>query len=229
MNKLNVIIIDDEEPARKVLRSLLTNFFQEITIVGEAHSLQVAIELIKRNKPDLVFLDIEMPKQSGLLLRKELGEAIDFEIIVTTAYPSYALQAFEIAAIDYLLKPIDIRKLEASLKRISIKREKLPKLTINEKGKTLYVDYNQIVCLVADGSYTKIFKKDKTVIVSSKNLSYYESIIDSRSFYRCHRSYLVNIDSVLMYKKNIGELVLIDETIVKISRSNRRFFEQMFQ
>src|SRR6478735_3401789 len=121
MNTIRAILVDDEESARDVLQNLLQRFCPEVTLVAKCENVMLAVDVIKKEKPDLVFLDIQMPNYAGYEIVK-FFDKVDFEIVFITAYDQYAIRAFEIAAIDYLLKPIDIDRLKLAVKRVKQQR-----------------------------------------------------------------------------------------------------------
>ena len=123
MSKIKAILVDDEESARDVLENLLRRFCPEIDLLDKCNNVEQAVESIKQHKPNLVFLDIEMPNYAGYELVDFFTE-IDFEIIFVTAYDQYAIKAFEVSAVDYLLKPIEIERLKESVSRVSPKFNK---------------------------------------------------------------------------------------------------------
>ena len=197
MIKINAILVDDEINARENLRFLLNDFCQQINILAEATNVNEAILLIREHKPQVVFLDVQMPQKSGFKLLEAFKE-INFQVIFVTAFDNYAIQAFQVAAIDYLLKPIDISLLknavdkltnnilkENSIKRLNLLKEnktKINKIAIPYKSDYVIVNLCDIYCIEADRMYSKIHLNNNKIFLVSKKLSFCFFIIVIISF-----------------------------------------------
>lgn len=212
--QLKVIIVDDEAGARDSLANLLMRVQSEksISIIDKCENLASAVDSIRRNKPDLVFLDIQMPNESGLQILDYFPE-VNFQIIFVTAYDSYAIKAFEMNALDYILKPIDRKRLEKSVQKstrqidstrtLSNLKEMISNFKLNKKltisdasGKQL-IPYDEIVALEAKGSYCLIHLVSGSEILSSRNLKFYASQIgEDHRFFRSHKAWLINLKLV---------------------------------
>ncbi|WP_435262157.1 LytR/AlgR family response regulator transcription factor [Tenacibaculum sp. nBUS_03] len=245
MNKIQAVIVDDELNARENLRYLLNEFCKEVEIVSEVANVDDATVAIKKNKPQLVFLDIEMPRKNGFQLLDEFSE-IDFQIIFITAYDMYAIKAFEVAAIDYLLKPIDIerlkeavRKVKKAIKNTEFLKENLNVLKENKKAlqkiaipyKTDYVilDIDNVLCIEADRMYSIVYTKSNKKYMVAKKLSYYENLLcNKKDFVRLHRSWIVNINKIEVYSKKEKEVKLESDFKVPVSKSYKEGFETLF-
>lgn len=248
MSSLKALIIDDSPQARKLMRLMLEEYPADITVVGEAEQANEGLLLIKQLKPDVIFLDIEMPGKSGIQLAEHLvNEKINTPIVFTTAYDEYALKAFRLSAIDYLLKPINENHLEEAidkLKKIQQKEEpeklkvfidnyedKLPKtLHVPTSTGALFLKTDDIMYIKADGSYTHIYMSSGKPNTISKNLKYFETALSGSSeFVRVHRSYLINLYQVKKFdKQNRGEIIMNDGAIIDLARDRRDdFFEAM--
>jgi len=229
MSKINAIIVDDELSARENLTYLLNNFCKEVCVVDVCRNVDEALLSIKNHKPDVVFLDIEMPQKNGFQLLKEY-ETIDFQVVFITAYDQYAVKAFEVAALDYLLKPIDIERLVEVISKIKKKqvlsgfkdrilalsknRKKLTKISIPYKSDYVVLDISSIICIQADRMYSHIYTMQGEKYTASKKLGYYEELFkDSPDFQRVHRSWVVNISHLKMYSKSNRELHVLDKQI----------------
>lgn len=224
-NKTKAIIVDDEINARLSLRGVLEDFFPEISIVDEARDVPEAVKSIHKHNADLIFLDIEMPGYSGLsLLDFFERDKIHFKIIFVTAYSEYAINAFEMAAVDYLLKPIRKEHIERALNRLGNNNEDDLKLAVlndnlnnpNERKIALatsegltFVKLDDIIYLKADGSYTHIYLQDKKRIVNTKRLNEYERLEKIGKFMRIHRSHIININHISKILKQDGGTVLM--------------------
>ena len=228
------VIIDDEKMARTVLSVLLEDCFDDIEVVASCHDLQSGIDAIKTHLPDVVFLDIEMPEQSGLeLLNHFEDHEVNFSIIFTTAYSQYALQAFKLSAIDYLLKPIELSELKLAIERHMKNRRKaklsllknnldpeLPqKIAIAATNAVRFVEVEKILYLKAEGSYTHLYMNDDSSMLVSKRLKHYGDLLEyNKFFYRCHKSYIINLAMVTEYvKSDGGYLVLANKHHVSVS------------
>jgi len=246
---IKAIIVDDAVQARELLSLMIKEFTENVTIVGEAENLIQAVELIKTHKPDVVFLDIEMPGKSGLQIIDEISqEEINYDIIFTTAYNQYAVQAFRLSAIDYLLKPIKelelieaINKLQEH-KQLNYSAKRLTALSHNfliQNDKTLcipinhgyeYIPINKIEYIEADGAYAHIFLDDKKRKTVSKNLKYFEDILQNMdSFIKVNRSCILNLQHLAIFNKtDRGTIVTISGKEISLSRTCRTaFLEQI--
>lgn len=244
MNKrIKAIIIDDEERARRVLNNMIEEFCPEIEVVGVCENVPKGVLEINRKQPDVVFLDIEMPEYSGFELL-EFFRDIDFEIIFVTAYSEYAIRAFEVSAIDYVLKPIRIDKLEIAVEKLknklqsatmfdrletlkeNIKSMEIKKIAVPVADGLIFVKIDNISHIDADGSYVKIWLSDGSNIFVSKKLKYFESLlINKKFFYRTHRSHLVNISFVKKYSRHESLITLENNQTICVARSHKSKFE----
>jgi two-component system, LytTR family, response regulator len=223
------IIIDDESDARDTLSVLLKDYCPEIELLSAEKDLPSGVKSIYKLKPDVVFLDIEMPEYSGLEILEFFDpEHIYFQIIFTTAYSEYAVQAFELAAVDYLLKPIQINLLQLAVQKLknkqsqdsSANRLSALKNIMSPNNEPLrivlpvadgfnFIQSNDIVYLKADRSYTDFYLKNGSCITVSKNLKEYDDLLNHRNFFRIHRSYLINMNEITQYLKRDGGFVVV--------------------
>ena len=246
---MKALIIDDEHKARKLLSLLITENCREIKTVTTAEDLEKGVAIIEKEQPDLVFLDIEMPRYSGLQILEFFdGKEINFQIIFVTAYNKYAIEAFKLSAIDYLLKPVDVIELkEAITKAIdaskknditynlqllkqSFKNLSKRKLALEVPRGIIFINYEDILYFEADGMYTKVFLRDNTKELIAKPLKYFvEQLEGNSSFYKPHRSFVVNITSISEFnKKDGGYLVMDNNKKISIARDKKtEFFEVM--
>ncbi len=215
--KLSAVIVDDEEPARKLIREYLASF-PEIELMAECDSGESAVEAINRLKPDLVFLDIQMPGWSGLDVLERL-DAVPM-VIFCTAYEKYAVQAFEVSAVDYLLKPYDrtrfglavehakergsppdevaarlMRLLEAMRKGRAYGK----RLFVKQRGKVVPVETSSIEWIEAQGDYAQLHTTQGSYL-ASETIKKLEALLDPAEFVRIHRSSLVNLDHIKQLK-----------------------------
>lgn len=239
---MKAIIVDDEERARDVLENLLSRFCPEIVLLNKCSTVLQAVDEIKNNQPDIVFFDIEMPNYAGYEIVNFFDE-INFEIVFVTAYDKYALRAFEISAVDYLLKPIDIDRLKLAVEKVKNKVEiknnaerfkllsntlqskEIKNLLISEKGYQQVVALESIVAIEAQESYCFIHTFDKKHTVS-KNLKHFESIFsENPNFIRVHKSWLISKNHIVNYSKSDLTINLTNGLIAKLSKYKRAEFE----
>lgn len=241
---MKVIIIDDEDRARKSIADLLKMSTEDINIVDEANSVTTGIKAINDHNPDLVLLDINMPDGSGFDLLKSLDN-INFKIIFITAYEEYAIQAFEFSAIDYLLKPIDPLKLMESITKakqaveqenIALKLNALfmnlenaapgnKKLILKTAESIFVVNTNEIIRCESDCGYTHFYLNNGKSILVSRNLKDYEEMLDGFGFYRIHQSHMINIQYIDHYSKvEGGAVVMKDSSTLPVSRRKKDNF-----
>ncbi|MBK6984520.1 MAG: response regulator transcription factor [Bacteroidetes bacterium] len=244
---MNAIIIDDEERARNTLSSLLLNYCPEINVLATCSNVPDGVLAINKHKPDVVFLDIEMPDYNGFELLGFFRE-IDFDIIFVTAYSEYAIKAFEISAVDYILKPIDIDQLKNSVEKLkqkklhsqmqeqiellkeSYKGDDIRKIALSMSNGLTFVEVADIVLLEADGAYTTFYLKDGQKILVSKKLKFYEDILSNRSFFfRTHRSYFINVNFIKKYSRSENAILMDNGTSINISRDRKQEFETLLK
>lgn len=227
------IIIDDEEMARTLLNGMIEEFCPQIEVVDLCKDLPSGVKSINKHKPDLVFVDIEMPGHSGLELLDFYDENdINFSIIFVTAYNRYAIQAFKLSAVDYLLKPIESEDLIKAVELFEKQKSKInmqvlkanlstnqsKKIALNSVSSITFVELDNILFFQADGAYTKVFLKDNKTITTSKNLKHFEQLLeDSPEFFRCHKSYIANLKYVSEYIKSEGGTLKIENYSIGIS------------
>ena len=233
----SAIIVDDELAGRESLSILLSEYLPDVQVLAKAESVKTAIEQIRTLKPDIVFLDVEMPEKDGFSLISETNPN-DFEVIFTTAHPEYAIKAIKASAIDYLLKPIDHTELEEAVKKVESKRglgnKKLetfmshiggpktqPQLAISTLEGLIFIKLANIIYCRGDGAYTFFILKTGERIIASKNLKEFENLLCDGDFFRTHKSYVVNLAEIKKFVKSDGSYVLMSNGD-KIDVSKRR-------
>ncbi|MCK6611302.1 MAG: LytTR family DNA-binding domain-containing protein [Bacteroidia bacterium] len=232
---VKAILIDDENKARQLLNAMLKDLCPDVEVVALCENLHSGITAIRKYKPDLVFLDIEMPGYSGLQLLDFLeDEECCFDIIFVTAYSEYAIKAFRLEAVDYLLKPVDTDELTAAVNRsitnskkdfIRYKQlkqrfepETNERLAIYQLDGIKLIELSSILFLEGDGAYTRILCRDGQEIIASRNLKYFENTLSNQNqFFRSHKSYLVNLDYVDKIQKGDKPLVKIGNKELPLS------------
>jgi len=242
---LKAFIVDDELQSRNFLSSLLQKYFPEIGVAGQASTVEEGLEGIKKYNPNIVFLDIQMKSETGFDLLNRLSE-INFALIFTTAYDKYAIKAFRFNAIDYLLKPIVTEELIEAVNKVkqrtpsqSASKVQVDQLYRDIKNPTkihdniavptlagfIIVPVNEIVYCRASSNYTEFHLTDKKCILSSYTLKQYDEILTQQSFFRAHRSYLVNLAHVKMYRRGDGgEIVMSNGHEIELSRTHKDEF-----
>ena len=241
-DELKAILIDDEAAARNVLLNLLDWSNEPVRIVAQADNLLSGVELIKKHKPDVVFLDVQMPDYAGYEIVRFLDE-INFEIIFVTAYDQYAIKAFEMSALDYLVKPVERSRLNQTLKKLRIsvqnksemsnykvlrdviEKKQAEKLVISElhdghiRQRLIYI--NEIVAIEAQRAYSIIYLRDSESFLVSRNLKSFEELLPmDELFIRTHRSWLVNTTYVESFSANKGIVSLQNSLVAKLTKGN---------
>jgi two-component system LytT family response regulator len=234
MRPLKVGIIEDEFLARETLKAFLERHCEGVEVIFMVGDLESGVTAIREHQPEAIFLDIEMPGHSGMEVRKLLGETAEPLIVFTTAYANYAVDAFGLEAVDYLLKPIDIVKLRRAVDRLRERAKKQAKLsdgsiTIPTTNGQLVVKADNILFLKADGSYTEVHTKSERHLVSRKLIEM-EGLLDSEQFLRVQRSYVVNVSKVIEFvRQSNSSLKMENGAIIPVSRSNKEAVRGLFQ
>ena len=225
---MKAVIVDDEQNARDSLGILLEAFCPEVTVVGEASDVPEAVKAIIKLKPDVVLLDIEMPGYTGLQLL-DFFDQPTFKIIFTTAYDAYAVKAFELSAVAYLLKPVDGEKLSKAIEKsrelldFDNYKEQLEALQANYSNNSgspqriaipvgngfQFVAPNEIILLKAEGAYCNIVLTEDRKLLVSKKLGAMYDLLDHPRLFRCGRSNVVNLDHVEKFEKSDGGLITL--------------------
>lgn len=225
------IIIDDEEKSAESLNALLTNFFENVTVTAVCQNISQGVDAIKQDPPDVVFLDINLQRETGFDLFTHFAE-MPFAIIFTTAFSEYATKAFRYAALDYLLKPIDIAELKEAIKKVdnrmarslndqlqnlfrdlkSSKNEFL-KLALPSLEGLVFINVDDIIYCEASSNYTTFFLAGNQKYIVSKTLKEYEDLLSDRDFFRIHNAYLVNIRAIKKYVKGEGGYVVMNNDV----------------
>ena len=245
---ITATIVDDEPFCCEALATLLERYCPEVKVLDICYSADSALRSLEEKKPDILFLDIEMPYMTGFELLEKLG-AIDFKLIFTTSYDQYAIKAIRFSALDYLLKPIDREELQRSVQKvfsqlshplpqqIEILFQKLNhptlrilKVAIPTMEGLQMISIDSIIICRADSNYTILLLKNKEKIIASRTLKEIEEILDDYSFTRVHHSSLVNLNEVEKYMKGEGGYLLMsDGTAVDVSRSHKEMLLKKLQ
>jgi len=236
------IIIDDEQKDRENIRMLLDSYCPQVEIIGEANDRSSVLSVLAEMKPDLVFMDIQLGSISIFDVLNELS-GFDFKIVFVTAFDKYAIQGYQYDAIDYLLKPVDPKRLIQvvdktsrlkdqfkskesivnDFKELYSKITETPKISITDAKGVHVVKAIDILYCVSDGNYTTFVMTDETEIVISKNLKHFESKLQNFNFLRIHKSYLVNLDHIdFLIKEQGGSVIMKNGKSLPISRKSKK-------
>lgn len=247
---MKVVIIDDEKKARTLLTVLLEENCPEVTSIYQAENLPLGVRLIHQEEPDLVFLDIEMPSYSGIQILDFIDpSAIKFQLIFTTAYSQYALKAFELNAIDYLLKPLRPDQIKQAVTKVhekvgqqqltkrleelrnSLRAPNISKVAFPLSDGVLFVAFDELILLEADRMYTKVYTKNDGDFIVSKPLKFFTQYLENlKFFYRPHRSFLINLQYIKKYVSKDGGYILMDNgTMVSVSKDKKKELFELLQ
>jgi two-component system LytT family response regulator len=235
--KIRAIIVDDEKDARDSLNLMIDEFYSsDVEIVDSVSSVSEAVKSINSFKPDLVFLDIEMPKETGLQLFEYFNDNYEFEVVFITAFQKYALTAFRYAALDYLLKPLDYRQLGETIERFRKKSFRNTKVRIetyfNNMSSALEINkkilfpsnngynivkINNIIYCQAEINYSTAYTSEGKSYTMSHSLKYLEEMLPPAIFFRTHKSYLVNLNYVKSFDKKRGVAILESNKAIDVA------------
>ena len=250
MDKLKAILVDDEQDSRQILSSYLSKYCPQVELLAECKNIQEGLTEIKKHQPDCLFIDIEMPYGTGFDLLEQVDQ-VNFETVFVTAYDNYAIQALNMSAAYYLLKPVDIDELIHAIDKIHAERVQNKdtfhvqvlldniKQQNNRPKKIMLptfegfeiVPIDQIIYCEADDNFTKFHLKDvRQPLLISKTLKYFEGILPDNKFVRIHRSRLINIDYVIRYTKGKGGYVTMDNQVeLEVSPKKKPQFLEAFK
>ena len=241
---LNAIIIDDERSSRNALRQKLLNHCTNVIIIAECENGEEGIENIEKEKPDIVFLDVEMPRMNGFTMLQQLKNK-NFEVIFVTAYDHYAIKAIRYSALDYLIKPVEIddlknavnraleklnavnpnSRLELLLENIVSEKTKFTRIAIPTVQGLQFIKIDEIIYLEASANYTKFHLCNNIKYTVSKTLKEFEDILSADIFIRVHNSYVINKNYVEKYiRGDGGQVVLSNGSVLDISQRKRAEF-----
>jgi len=246
---LKVLVVDDEPRSQRVLTAYLKEYCPNVNILGIAGDIPEAVDAIRTHKPELVFLDIEMPGENGFQLLEYFDEP-DFMIVFVTAYQEYALKAFRSSALDYLLKPVEIanlvqavnkarelRELKANSKqqldtlRANLNAEQTTRrLALPVSDGYIFVLVEDIICLAANGSYTTVHITEKKPLLISKKLYQLAEMIAHPDMFKPHRSYFINLNHVQQYIRRDGGYIIMDNELqVPLATGRKEDFMEMIK
>ncbi|MFP5470770.1 MAG: LytR/AlgR family response regulator transcription factor [Bacteroidia bacterium] len=256
MNKVTCIIVDDERNNRDVLSKMLLKFCPSVTVLGEAANVKEAVQVIEEKQPDVVFLDIELPDGNGFDILEHFKK-LNFFVIFTTAHADYALKAMKFAALDYLLKPLNVTELREAVSRVSEKMmekevhlgeisQRMEVLDANKDKSGQKFDFKKIALpssegleffsvadilkCEADRAYCNFYLSNGKKITVSKPLAEYDDLLAGCGFFRIHKSNTVNLSHIKKYiKGNGGYVILSDGSSVDVSARRKEEFLKVFK
>lgn len=245
---LKTIIIDDEAANREVLEIMLQDYKDDIDIVASCNGPKTGMTAILQHKPDLVFLDVEMPGMTGFDLLEMLGDT-KIGVIFVTAHNHYAMQAIQFSAMDYLLKPVNPGQLKTAIVKA---KNRLAEASYAQQYKTfvenakshqgdsktmalptqeglVFVKINEILRCESSGNYTTIYLVNKLQYLVSRTLKEFDKLLEGMNFFRVHHSHLINLEHIKRYVKGEGGYVIMnDDSMVEVARSRKADFLQAF-
>jgi len=238
---LSALIVDDEKNGRENLAGLIRSHCPQIKVVAQAASVEQAIAGIQEHKPQLIFLDIEMPGGNGFQLLEHFNN-FPFEVIFVTAYDNYAIRAIRFSASDYILKPINLNELISAVDKVSLRirnrseNERIrqlylntmhpanPKIGLPTGERVEFVEVKSIIRCQGESNYTHIYFADRKPLLTAKSLIEFEELLAEYNFIRVHKTHLVNLNHVSSFTKNDGGVLLLSNgDSVAISRRRKEF------
>lgn len=241
---LTAILIDDETSSRNALRQKLTNYCPGVDIIAECENGEQGIAGIETKKPDIVFLDVEMPRMNGFTMLQQLKNK-DFEVIFITAYDHYAIKAIKVSALDYLVKPVEIEDLKLAVEKATQKRRQpavnnrvelllqnfldektaRQRIAIASMDGLIFVITDDIIYLEANSNYTNFYLTGNRKITASKTLKDFEELLPDTVFIRIHHSYLINKNGVEKYIRGEGgQVVMKNGVTLDVARRKKEEF-----
>lgn len=246
---MTAILIDDEKNSRESLRKKIETHCPQINVVAECSNGKEGLSAINKHDPAIVFLDIEMPQMNGFTMLQQLSER-DFDLIFTTAYNQYAINAIRYSALDYLVKPVDVGELKNAVEKVRqktnpsvnnqqlailanylSKQKQIPeKIAVAISSGLEIIDISDIIYLEATGNYTNIYMTEGKHLLSSKTLKEFEDILPPSLFFRIHNGSLVNASFIKKYNRGDGGQVLLSNgVILDVARRRKDELLQLLQ
>ncbi len=247
---IKVVIVDDEEFARNIIKKVISANFKDLSVVAEGGNVFNGVEVIKKHKPDIVFLDIDMPDGTGFDLLKKISNP-DFKLIFVTAHSEHAIRAIKFSALDYVLKPVDVIELAETIEKVKVIVEKeseqlkintflsnfdniankSKKIVLKTSDNIYVVNIQNIIRCTSENNYTTFYLNDNRKIVISKTLKEYENLFLDFGFVRVHRSHLININYIERFAKDTSYVYMKDASKIPVSHRKKeqllRFFENL--
>ena len=247
---IRAVLVDDETDSIRVLNRLLEGYCPDVRVVGTAEGVESALPLIQMEKPDLVFLDIEMIQGNAFDLLNRLLP-LSFQVIFVTAFDNYAVRAFKYSAVDYLLKPVDVDDLVQAIDRVTARLEGKVDLTgikallenvgamhVSQQKMAIptlsglnFVPLQDIIRFEAQGNYTIIFLTNGESVMTTRNIKEYEELLPEAIFFRVHHSHIISLQKIQKYQKGRGGFVLMEDgsSIEVASRRRVDFLKRLLK
>lgn len=247
---IRTILVDDERDSIRVLQKLLEKYCPQVEVVGTAGGVETALEVIQAERPDLLFLDIEMTHGNAFDLLNQL-RAMTFQVIFVTAFDNHAIRAFKYSAVDYLLKPVDIDELVAAVERVQQRSKEKDvvqkmqvfldnmgtlnlgqqKMAVPTVEGLIFINLKEVVRLEAKSSYTQILMENGEAVMATRSIRDYEDILPETSFCRIHNSHIINLFKIAKYHKGRGGYVILEDgsTIEVASRRRQEFLRRLLK
>ena len=241
---ITAVIIDDETSSRSSLKHKLARHCPEVELIGECENGEAGILMLNNHQPDIVFLDVEMPRMNGFSMLQQLANK-NFELIFITAYDHYAIKAIKVSALDYLVKPVAVEDLKLALEKVHLKRQfkngnqrlelllqnlltdkkELQRIAIPSMEGLQFVETGHIVYLEAQSNYTCFHLINAHKVTVAKTLKDFEELLPTSIFMRIHHSYIINKTLVKKYIKGEGgQVVMTDDTVLDVARRKKEEF-----
>ncbi|MBT8327902.1 MAG: LytTR family DNA-binding domain-containing protein [Bacteroidia bacterium] len=237
---LRVIIADDEKSSRDLIENYVTRYCKDLEIIAKAEDARQAVDLINKHKPDLVFLDVEMPFGNAFDVLEQT-ETVDYHTIFITAYSDYAIKALNYSAAYYILKPISIEELVSAVDKVkeiaaednfselkkvlqqNLGAEGIQRIVLPNQNGFEIVNANDIIRISGSGNYSDLYLKNGSKKTVSKILKYFDNLEENSNFIRIHKSHIINTEFISAYKKGRGgSLIMIDGHEVEVSASKKQ-------
>lgn len=244
---MRIAIIDDEILCTQLLENYIRKYFPNISIVLVSNEAQDGLKKIVELSPDLIILDIEMPRMNGFQLLDKLGFSYNYQVIFTTAYDKYAIKAFKYGAVDYLLKPIDRTELITAIEKVALsknyysdnqnkilstitKGEESTIIALSNSDGITFSEIDDIIRCESSGNYTTFYLSGNEKVFTSKLIKDVEKLLVSHHFMRVHQSHLVNLKNIRKYTRSDGgELIMSNGDVVPISRQKKQALLEYFE
>lgn len=239
---IRILLVDDEQPCRDVVRFILNTHCPEASIVGEATSLAEAETMVPKLFPDLILLDVDLGDGTGFDLLDRFPQP-NFKVVFTTAHDEFALLAFRYSALDYLLKPVDPEELIDAVQKVAVPTEpqvyhrqleqlqhhrstrRFDRITLNTGDGLLFITTDEITRLEANGNYSFVFLENGERHLAAQSLASFEEMLPGPPFFRAHQSHMVNISFVRKLAKDDGEsLLMTDKSVIPLARRRKEAF-----
>ena len=247
MERITALLVDDEERSIENLSTLLSQHCEEVDIIGTCKNIEEAYTLIISKKPQVVFLDVNMPPNTGFELLEKFEE-LPFHLVFVTAFDYYAIDAIKFSALYYILKPIRINELKSAVQKLKKTlynpnysdkinyssffddKNTQNKLIINTHSGKDMVLFEEIYYIESNNTYSTFYLKNDKKITSSRPIKEYEEILPNNQFFRCHRSFIVNISKVISIDKKEGDMLCLNTNIkIPLSTRKKEFFLKVWK